>query len=183
MSSLPENPLAAGHFGPLEAWLCETLGATRVEIARAEKLSGGAVQENWRIDALVEGGQYEGAQRWVLRTDAAASLSVSLDRTSEFGVLSAAYNAGIKVAQPVARCEGADLTGAPFMLQVYQPGEAQARREAETARQVTDFLVDLFEVADPESSLGETITAKEILENGAERIAGDLAEEGARQRP
>jgi aminoglycoside phosphotransferase (APT) family kinase protein len=128
MSSLPENPLAAGHFGPLEAWLRETLGATRVEIARAEKLSGGAVQENWRIDALVEGGQYEGAQRWVLRTDAAASLSVSLDRTSEFGVLSAAYNAGIKVAQPIARCESAHLTGAPFMLQVYQPGEAQARR-------------------------------------------------------
>ena len=56
MSSLPENPLAAGHFGPLEAWLCETLGATRVEIARAEKLSGGAVQENWRIDALVDHG-------------------------------------------------------------------------------------------------------------------------------
>lgn len=128
MTSHTENPLAAGAFGPLEAWLRETLGATRVEIARAEKLSGGAVQENWRIDALVDGGKYEGAQRWVLRTDAAVSLAVSLNRTSEFGVLSAAYAAGIKVAQPIARCEGAELTGAPFMLQTYQPGEAQARR-------------------------------------------------------
>jgi aminoglycoside phosphotransferase (APT) family kinase protein len=128
MTSTEDNPLTAGTFGALEAWLAETLGARRVEIARAEKLSGGAVQENWRIDALVEGGPYEGAQRWVLRTDAAASLAVSLDRTSEFGVLSAAYGAGVKVAQPIARCESAELTGAPFMLQAYQPGEAQARR-------------------------------------------------------
>ena len=128
MTSPEEDPLSAGAFGALEAWVAETLGARRVEIARAEKLSGGAVQENWRIDALVEGGAYEGAQRWVLRTDAAASLAVSLDRTSEFGVLSAAYDAGIKVAQPIARCESAELTGAPFMLQAYQPGEAQARR-------------------------------------------------------
>ncbi len=128
MTSPQEDPLAAGAFGALEAWLAETLGARRIEIARAEKLSGGAVQENWRIDALVEGGTSEGAQRWVLRTDAAASLAVSLDRTSEFGVLSAAYAAGVKVAQPIARCESADLTGAPFMLQTYQPGEAQARR-------------------------------------------------------
>jgi aminoglycoside phosphotransferase (APT) family kinase protein len=130
MTDRPErdNPLAEGTFGPLETWLAATLGAGRVEIARAEKLSGGAVQENWRIDALVEGGRHEGAQRWVLRTDAQASLAVSLDRTSEFGVLSAAHEAGIKVAEPIARCESAELTGAPFMLQTYQPGEAQARR-------------------------------------------------------
>ncbi len=128
MTSVEQNPLAGGAFSALETWLAETLGARRVEIARAEKLSGGAVQENWRIDALVEGGDHEGAQRWVLRTDAAASLVVSLDRTSEFGVLSAAHDAGVKVAEPIARCESAELTGAPFMLQAYQAGEAQARR-------------------------------------------------------
>ena len=63
------NALASGDFTRLEQWAADVLGATRVEIARAERLSGGAVQENWRLDALIEGGPQAGAQRWVLRTD------------------------------------------------------------------------------------------------------------------
>lgn len=123
-----ERPLEAGEFASLESWAAKALDAQHVEIARAERLSGGAVQENWRIDALVDGGPQSGPQRWVLRTDAAASLSVSLDRTAEFGVINAAHQAGIKVAAPVARCEDSDIIGAPFLLQTYMQGEAQARR-------------------------------------------------------
>lgn len=122
------NALATGDFSRLEAWACEALPASRVEIARAERLSGGAVQENWRIDALVEGGDHAGAHRWVLRTDAIASLAVSLDRTAEFGAVSAAHAAGVKVAAPVARCEDRAIIGAPFVLQAYMPGEGQGRR-------------------------------------------------------
>lgn len=54
---------------------------------------------------------------------------------------------------------------------------AIAEREAETARQTTDFMVGLFEVSDPSESLGETITAKEILDKGVERIDSELAEQ------
>jgi serine/threonine protein kinase/Tfp pilus assembly protein PilF len=54
--------------------------------------------------------------------------------------------------------------------------EAQrANLEAETATQVSDFLVGLFEVSDPSEARGSTITAREILDKGAEKIERELA--------
>ena len=52
-----------------------------------------------------------------------------------------------------------------------------ARREADTATQTTEFLVSLFEAPDPDNSLGETVTLREILDKGADRIADELGEE------
>ena len=52
--------------------------------------------------------------------------------------------------------------------------ERRARLEAETARQVSGFLVGLFEVADPDQARGNTITAREILDAGSERIGREL---------
>jgi hypothetical protein len=57
--------------------------------------------------------------------------------------------------------------------------EAEAERaeaEAETARQTTRFMVDLFKVSDPGEALGNTITAREILDRGAARIDRELGE-------
>ena len=56
-------------------------------------------------------------------------------------------------------------------------GEQVAQQEAETASAVTDFLVGLFEVVDPESGQGSSITAREILDQGALRIDRELAEQ------
>ena len=50
----------------------------------------------------------------------------------------------------------------------------RATREASTAAQVSSFLVDVFDVAEEE---GATVTARELLERGAERIRTELAEE------
>jgi len=50
----------------------------------------------------------------------------------------------------------------------------RAQIEAETARQTTQFMVDLFEVSDPSEALGNSITAREILDKGAERIDREL---------
>jgi eukaryotic-like serine/threonine-protein kinase len=52
-----------------------------------------------------------------------------------------------------------------------------AATEANTARRVTDFLVGLFEVADRSAYRGRTITAREVLDLGAHRIAQELAAE------
>jgi tetratricopeptide (TPR) repeat protein len=65
---------------------------------------------------------------------------------------------------------------------VIQKNEAERQRtiaetEAETARQTTDFMVGLFEVSDPSESLGNTITAREILDKGAERIEEELGDQ------
>ena len=53
----------------------------------------------------------------------------------------------------------------------------RAETEAKTAEQVSDFLVGLFEVSDPSEALGDTITAREILDKGAERIEKELSDQ------
>jgi len=55
--------------------------------------------------------------------------------------------------------------------------ERVASREAETATQISDFLTGLFEVSDPSEAKGETITAREILDEGAEKIRGELEDQ------
>jgi serine/threonine protein kinase/Tfp pilus assembly protein PilF len=53
----------------------------------------------------------------------------------------------------------------------------RANTEAETAQRVTRFLVSIFRVSDPSEARGNTVTAREILDRGASRIAGELADE------
>jgi serine/threonine protein kinase/tetratricopeptide (TPR) repeat protein len=50
----------------------------------------------------------------------------------------------------------------------------RANREAVAAKQVADFLVGLFNVADPSETRGNTLTAREILATGARNIEHDL---------
>lgn len=59
--------------------------------------------------------------------------------------------------------------------------EARAQAEAETARQTTRFMLDLFKVSDPSEALGNTITAREILDKGAARIRTELTDQPAIQ--
>jgi serine/threonine-protein kinase len=51
----------------------------------------------------------------------------------------------------------------------------RAQSEAAKAEQVAAFLQGLFEVSDPSASRGETITARELLDAGSERIERELA--------
>ena len=53
--------------------------------------------------------------------------------------------------------------------------ETLARREAETSRQVAAFVTGLFKVSDPSEARGNTVTAREILDRGAEQIRTGLA--------
>jgi non-specific serine/threonine protein kinase/serine/threonine-protein kinase len=50
-------------------------------------------------------------------------------------------------------------------------------RERDRAERLTAFMVDLFKVSDPSEARGNTITAREILDTGAERITRELKEE------
>lgn len=110
------------------AWLAAELRATRVRIDNAVLLTGGAVQQNWRIDVTVDGGARNGAHVWVLRTDAAARLNVSLDRVAEYRCIATAHERGVKVAEPIAVCEDPTLIGASFAIQTFVSGTAQGRR-------------------------------------------------------
>jgi eukaryotic-like serine/threonine-protein kinase len=53
----------------------------------------------------------------------------------------------------------------------------RANQEAMTSRQVSDFMVGLFKVSDPSEARGNTLTAREILANGARQIEGGLRDQ------
>jgi len=53
--------------------------------------------------------------------------------------------------------------------------EAQARDEAATASEVSDFLVNTFKLTDPGETRGRTVTARELLENAASQIETRLS--------
>ena len=67
------------------------------------------------------------------------------------------------------------LTIAAAVAIVVQSGRAS--RERDKAQKVSVFLVDLFKVSDPSEARGKTITAREILDKGAERIERELQDQ------
>lgn len=101
----------------LARWLAGALGAGEVTVAGAEKLSGGAIQENWRLDVTADGTP----RALVLRRDAAATIGASHSRRDEFALLSAAWAAGVRVPRPLAFCDAA-AAGGPFALVAHVPG-------------------------------------------------------------
>jgi serine/threonine protein kinase len=57
----------------------------------------------------------------------------------------------------------------------------QAREAEERARFVSDFMVGLFDVSNPDVGLGKTVTARELLDVGSRKIRDELADEPASQ--
>jgi aminoglycoside phosphotransferase (APT) family kinase protein len=114
----------AAKTGALETWLGQALGASGLRISDAQLLSGGAVQENWRLDVERDG---QPRQQWVMRTDANQRLSLSLDRAAEFQVIEAAFAGGVPVAEPIVRCQDESVIGRPFLIQRFVEGQAAAR--------------------------------------------------------
>ena len=102
---------------PLVArWMIGALGARSVQVSRFEKLGGGAIQENWALDASVTGGPRAGRLQLVLRTDAASGVAVSHTRVQEYALLQAAWQAGVAVPEPLALEPSGDVLGKPFYL-------------------------------------------------------------------
>lgn len=100
----------------LESYLCDQVRAESVLIGHFEKLSGGAIQENWLLEVSVEGGICPGDHEWVLRADAKSSVQQSLSRPQEFAVLSQAFENGVKVPRPLWLCERVEVIGRPFFI-------------------------------------------------------------------
>ncbi len=96
----------------LEAWLGETLGAGQAKVLSADKLSGGAIQENWALDVEADGEMH----RLVLRRDAAATIDASRGRAEEHALLQAAFEAGVRVPRPIGFCTDPAPISAPFAL-------------------------------------------------------------------
>ena len=53
----------------------------------------------------------------------------------------------------------------------------RANQEAEASRRVSDFLTGLFKVSNPSEARGNSVTAREILDKGADKIARELQDQ------
>ena len=107
------------RIAALNAWL-------GVDIVEAHLLSGGAIQQNWALTL-------KSGEAWVLRTDNAATLAVSLPRAGEYALLRAAHAAGVTVPEPLRLCEDTSVIGAPFFVMRRVSGMATAHRLARSA--------------------------------------------------
>jgi len=126
--------LDPNNLNPLQEWLARELGATSVHITDAKVLGGGAIGENWLIEAGVDGEK----RNWVLRTDAASRMAMSHDRANEYYCLKAAHEAGAKVPEPIAVSRDTSIIGAPFMIVGQVAGYAQGRNMVRDEKVMND---------------------------------------------
>lgn len=126
-SDLPRIDVPSA-LAPLAARLACQFAYDHVEIESCERLSGGAIQENWLLSAsvLVHGEPIE--KRWVLRTDAPSSVAVSMGRAQEFAVLQAVHQAGVTVPDPLWLCRDPGILGRDFFLMAALEGTASGFR-------------------------------------------------------
>ncbi len=152
----------------IEAFLRAAAGADAVRLTRLERMSGGAVQENWALDADIKGGAHAGSQQWVLRTDAAARVEASLKRSEEFQVLQIAHAAGLRAPQPLWLCSDMTVTGREFFIMQRLPGVASGHRvtreaalipdRVRLARELAENLARLHAIKPPHPKLGFLVT-------------------------
>ncbi len=169
---------------------------------RLSSLGGRAseVAERRRLDIRSLARRLRGELNWIAlkalekersrRYASASELAADVERyLKNEPVQARAPSPGYVLRKAVARNKLAVAAGVGFVVLLMAFGVAmalQARRvarEAEranrgeaTAKQVSDFLIGLFEVSDPRESLGNTVTARELLDWGAQEIEKELGE-------
>ncbi|MCK9988826.1 MAG: hypothetical protein AzoDbin1_05298 [Azoarcus sp.] len=100
----------------LEGFIRRKAGADRVAITQATLLSGGSIQENWLVRAELAGGNQGSELDVVVRTDAPSGVAGSHTRAEEFALLTAAFDAGVSVPEPLWMCHDADVIGRQFFV-------------------------------------------------------------------
>jgi aminoglycoside phosphotransferase (APT) family kinase protein len=145
-----------------ERLIAASCGARSVELPHWRRLTGGAIQENIAVEALIEGGPLAGRHDWVLRTDAPSSVATSHPRAAEFALLQVAHAAGVRVPEPFLLCR--DGEGPDFFTMQRMPGLAAGHRlakddtlvpdRAALARDLGENLARLHRVTPPVATLG-----------------------------
>ncbi|RMD63635.1 MAG: phosphotransferase family protein, partial [Alphaproteobacteria bacterium] len=112
----------------MEAFLAARAEAQAARLLEIRPLSGGAIQENWLLEADFDGGRLAGRHDLVLRTDAPSAVPVSLSRMQEFAVLRAAWQAGVSVPEPLWACDDPAVLPTPFFVMRRVNGVALAHK-------------------------------------------------------
>jgi non-specific serine/threonine protein kinase/serine/threonine-protein kinase len=164
-----------------------TLLATSVDIAQSRHTDPGALSSQLRGDLdwiIMKALDKDRTRRYASALDLAADIERHLNNQP---VLASPPSTAYKIKKFVIRHKvgviAASLVVVALILGIigttmglFRAMEAErlARQEAETATRVSQFLEELFAVSDPGEAKGDTITAREILDKGAEKIAVEL---------
>jgi serine/threonine protein kinase/tetratricopeptide (TPR) repeat protein len=197
---LPFDPrsLREAGFGEIQRIIRETeppkastrlssLGDTQTSIANLRKTDPSSLKRELKGDLdwiTVKAMAKDRTQRYASSSEFGADIEKFLrNEPVTAGRPSASYRmkkyirrhkTGVVAATLVGIAMLIGIAGTSLGLLKAKQAERVAREEAETAKQITDFLVELFEVTDPSESRGNTVTAREILDKGADKINRDL---------
>lgn len=112
----------------LAGWLAGRAGAASATVTALRRLSGGAIQENWAVDAAFDGGPLAGAAALVVRTDAPSGVASSLGRAEEFALFRAAFATGVTVPEPLWLDAAGEVLGKPLFVMRRVAGTAAGHR-------------------------------------------------------
>ncbi len=147
-----------------------------------------------RLDAAAAGRRLTGDLAWIIaqavakergeRYASVAEFSADIGRHLRDEPVEAGPRGGVyRLRKLVRRNRGFVAAASILFLSlvaglVFRTVEARrANREAEAARQVTQFLVDTFQVSDPLREAGVDVTARELLARGEARLRRDLPDQ------
>ena len=110
------------------AFIARQTGASDATVVSFDRLSGGAIQDNFGLTLDLEGGDRPGRHEFVVRQDAPSGVAESLTRPQEFRVLQAAFGAGVTAPEPLWLCEDTAATGQVFYVMARAAGSASPRK-------------------------------------------------------
>ncbi len=87
------------------------------------------------------------------------------------------HRAGVAAAALVLAALVAGLAGTTWQARRAEKSAREASAQALRAARVKEFLITLFEIADPEQAAGDRITARQLLDQGTRRLRTELAAE------
>jgi tetratricopeptide (TPR) repeat protein len=167
-----------------------SLGDKATDVAASRKTETGPLMRRLRGDLdwiTMKALEKDRARRYLSPSDLAADVHRHLlDQPVSAGPPSMSYRARKFVRRHRVSVAFAGVVTSLLIALVISMG-VQARRvaaerdranvEASTAREVTEFLVGLFEEVDPSRSRGSEVTAREVLDQGVQTIEDRLEDE------
>ena len=84
------------------------------------------------------------------------------------------HRGGVAAAALVLLALLAGVVGTTWQARRATQQARRAEAERDKAEQVTNFIVDVFEVSNPSHTKGDTVTARELLDRGAARLRNEL---------
>jgi non-specific serine/threonine protein kinase/serine/threonine-protein kinase len=160
-----------------------TLGARSEEAAKSRRTDSGRLVSRLRGDLdwiVMKAMEKDRTRRYGSPGELAADLARHLRHEPvSAGPPGAAYRAGkfVRRHRFGVAAAGLAIAGLAAFAIVMAIQARTIARERDRAERVSEFLVELFRVSDPSQARGNNITAREVLDRGAQRIEQELRSE------